>query len=100
MLHGKPVNLRVDCGYEPFAMNYAYNALFDHIPSGTSRDGKVVLFKAESREEHLRKQQNFCRTFAYIQQYPKQYNNTMQTVLGCSKGVFLQQVVPTLFSVA
>jgi hypothetical protein len=100
MLHGRHVDLLVDCGYEPFAMNYAYNALFDHIPSGTSRDGKVVLFKADTREDHLRKQQNFYRAFAYIQQYPKQYNNLLHAALGCSKGVFVQQVVPTLFSVA
>ena len=75
-------------------------ALRSHPVRHTSRDGKVVLFKADTREDHLRKQQNFYRAFAYIQQDPKQYNNLLHAALGCSKGVFVQQVVPTLFSVA
>ena len=36
----------------------------------------------------------------YIKHYPKQHNETLQRTLGVSSGLFSQQVVPTLLSIA
>jgi len=89
-----------DCGFEAYTMNYAYHALFPWIPCRSTRDGKALLFSADSEEDHIRKQLNFYRAFAYITSYPKLDNTTLQTVLGCSEGHFNQQVVPTIHSIA
>ena len=41
---------------------------------------------------------NFCAALAYIKHYPNQYNAELQRTLGVSKGVFVEQVVPTLYA--
>ena len=90
-----------NCGYEQYAMNYAFDAMFPHIPSGTERrNPKVLLFKAEGTADRLAKQRNFHAAMGYIQHYPAQYNTALQRTLGVSKGLFVQQVIPTLLSVA
>jgi len=90
-----------NCGFEPFTMNYAYDALFHAIPSGTDRrDTNVLLFNADTKQDHLAKRRNFHAALAYITLYPRQYNDELQRTLGVSKGVFVQQVVPTLYSLA
>ena len=89
------------CGYSTFTMNYAYDALFDHIPCGTLRkDKKVLLFKATSPEDHAAKMRNFHAAMSYIKHYPSQDNTMLQQTLGVSKGIFIEQVVPSLYSLA
>ena len=65
-------------------MNYAYNALFDFIPASTTRDGKAVLFKAETRSDFETKQRNFYAAMAFIKKYPTQSNTVLQKDLGVS----------------
>ena len=98
---GQRGGTKLNCGFEEFTMNYAYDALFDSIPSGTERGNeKVVLFTANKPEDHLAKRRNFHAALAYIQHYPRQYGNEIQRTLGVSKGIFVQQVVPTIYSIA
>lgn len=92
---------KIACGFEQFTMNYAYDALFDYIPSGTERKNeKVVLFTSHGKEAHLAKMRNFHAALTFIQHYPPQYNETLKRTLGVSKGIFVQQVVPTIYSIA
>ena len=92
---------KLACGFDDFAMNYAFDALYDFIPCGTdANDSKVVLFTANGKAAHLAKMRNFHASMTYIKHYPKQHNETLQRTLGVSSGLFSQQVVPTLLSIA
>lgn len=97
---GRAAHTKHDCAFEQYTMNYTFHALYPWVPSGTTRDGKAVLYSADSQGEVERKRLNFYRAMAYIRSYPEQTNQQLQSVLGCSKGVFIQQVIPTLFSLA
>ena len=98
---GRNAAPKADCSFEPYAMNYTFDAMFPWIPSGVARDGKAVLFSIDAgRESFERKQQNFYRALAYITHYPTTSNNDLQARLGCSHGLFYEQVVPTIYSIA
>ena len=97
---GRAASPLQDTSFERFTLNYAHDAMYRWILSGTTRDGKAVLFTANTSPERERKQLNFYRAFAYIKHYPEQNSISMQSTLGCSYGVFYQQVLPTLHSIA
>ena len=97
---GRAANPVRDCSFEPYAMNYAFHALYHWIPRGTSRDGKAVLFDVRSTDDIVRKQQNFYRAMAYIKHYPVQRTEDLQRDLGCCYGIYTQQVIPTIHSIA
>ena len=87
-----------NCGYEPYALNYAFHALYPYIPTGVDRrDKQVLLFDARNSGAKMR---NFHAALAYIKHYPMQTNAALKQTLGISHGVFTEQVVPTLYSLA
>ena len=88
--------VKSDCAYEPFAFNYAYCALFDYIPSGFK--GNLVNFDANTQAQYRTKAENFYAMHQYITQYPTY--RRMETSLGMSDTRFVQQVIPTIYSVA
>lgn len=100
-------NVVQECATELFTFNYAFNALFDYIPSGYNQRDKVVLFDVQRSGQYSSaqagyeaKMKNWFAAFAYIAQYPKQMNSRLQNVCKVSLGTFSQQVIPTIFSIA
>jgi len=61
---------------------------------------RAIPSHPEPSRAHLELRRNFHAALAYIQHYPRQYGNEIQRTLGVSKGIFVQQVVPTIYSIA
>jgi hypothetical protein len=82
-----------DCATPDFAFNYAFDALFDFVPSGHS--GNVLLFDARNVQAKMR---TFYTAHKYIAKYPTARD--AEDVLHCSTGYFYGQVVPAIFCMA
>lgn len=89
--------VKQDCGYEAFAMNYAFTALYPYIPSGYDRRLKLVLFDGDTQPQFDAKRRNFYAAFQFFTHYPKK--RRMQVDLGISQGLFTEQVRPTIYSI-
>lgn len=93
-------NVHEDCGWEPYAFNYCFNALFDKIPSGVCRqDHSILTYDVKGWQDYNRKMRNFYAGFKYITHYPTQHS-VLPQLLGLKQGVFIEQVVPTIFALA
>lgn len=96
-VQGYHKNVKQDCGYEAFTMNYAFAAMYQWIPSGYDRTRKVLLFGGDVQKEYDAKLRNFYAAFQYFTHYPKE--RRMQVDLGISHTLFYEQVQPTIFSI-
>ena len=85
-----------DCGVEPFAFNYAFNALSWAVPSGAS--GHEVRFNCDRIPDAEAKRRHFYAAFAYAHQYPTY--SRLSTDLGIDHVQFCSKVVPTIYSLA
>ena len=92
-------NVKSDVGFEPATVNYAFNYLYDHIPSGCDqRHGYALLFDVRNEAELDRKCRNFYGALKYIHHYP--IAERMGADLGCSSSLFYEQMLPTIYSMA
>ena len=83
--------------YEQYAFNYAFSAMYDFIPCGYDKDRKVLLFDAHTQRDFERKQRNFLGAFQFPCAYPQMRK---MTSIGFSYGTFIEQVKPTIYSLA
>ena len=90
--------VKLDCGYEEYTFNYAFAAMYEHIPSGYDRPTKQLIFDGSKQREYDSKRRNFYAAFQYFTHYPKK--RRMQTALGISSRLFYEQVEPTIYSIA
>ena len=93
---GYKLGCHSDCGYEPFAFNYAFNQLAHSVPSAAN--GTQLSFECNSLKDLAAKKRHFYTAFAYIKQYPT--NARFPAVLDIDRGQFYSKVVPTIFSMA
>lgn len=90
-----------DAAAEPFALNYAFMALHDHIPVSFDRSSKQLLFDVRSsfaEADFICKKRNFYAALKFIAQYPEYHE--MQGTLGLSEGTFCELIIPTIYSIA
>ena len=85
-----------ETGYRDFTLGFAFNSLFDFIPSRS--DGAILYFDCEKGLHAENKLRNFTAALTYIKHYPA--CTQMDKVLGISDRLFYQQVMPTIFSMA
>ena len=85
-----------DCATEPFAFNYAFDALFDFIPS--RHDGCILTFDVRNTRDVQAEMRTFYAAHKFIAKYPTARD--IGTVLSCSTGYFYGQVVPAIFCMA
>lgn len=85
-----------DTGYHAFTLGFAFNSLFDFIPSRS--DGSILYFDCEKGLHAEAKLRNFSAALTFIKHYPT--CTQMDKVLGISDKLFYQQVMPTIFSMA
>jgi hypothetical protein len=93
--------IKNDTATEPYALNYAFMSLYDHIPAHFDRDQCVLLYNVRARRADAdadRKKRNFYAALKYIKHYPTY--NEMKDTLGMSEGFFSEQIRPTIFSIA
>jgi len=96
---GYQCGVKVDTGFEPYTVNYAFNYLYASIPCKTdTRRGGVLVYDIKSDGDALLKQRNFYGMLQYIHHYP--IADRMPAVLGFSWTTFRQQVAPALFAAA
>ena len=100
-------NVRTDTGYSQHVLNFAFNSLFDHIPS-RSESGGVLYFDVRSSARGLGssaaqtdvhgKMRNFYKAHEFIKQYPAQ--RKLFYSIGISEFLFSSQVMPTIYSMS
>jgi hypothetical protein len=93
--------IKKDTATEPFAFNYAFMDLYDHIPCGYSSGGTRLIYNVRSRRADAdaeAKKRNYYAALAFIAKYPEYHE--MKGTLGVSEGLFSQQIRPTIISMA
>lgn len=86
----------MDCATDLCAFNYAFDALFDFIPS--RHNGCVLTFDVRNTRDVESKMRTFYAAHKFITKYPRAKD--MEDSLACSTGYFYGQVVPAIFCMA
>ena len=89
--------IKKDTGLDPAVFNYAFMALYDHIPCGESVSHEPLYGLNGDDDPDVRKR-NFYAALKYIHQYPTY--GKMTDVLGVSSYLFSTQVAPAIFSMS
>ena len=101
-LDGFHAGMLSDVGIKQYAVNYAFNDLYEYIPSGCN-DFNMLRFDVRPSSknaviDHLTKQKNFYGALQYLQQYPER--DRFQSVLGYSPKYHDRLIQPTIYSTA
>ena len=87
-----------DTGFTPHVINYAFNHVFDDVPSTCCKWSKRLGFESNTEAQVALKQRNFYAALTYIQHYPTQPQ--MQKIMGLSPSTFYTWIQPTLYKLA
>ena len=85
-----------ETGYHDFTLSYAFNALFDDVPSRS--EGHTLYFDCQKVQHSEVKLRNFIAALTFIKHYPT--CSQMANVLHISDWLFYQQVMPAIYSMA
>ena len=92
--------IKADIGFNVHTLNYAFNYVFDCIPTRFDEANKVPIFDLRREERYreldfVEKQKNFYAGLKYIQHYPTKKG--MKDVLGMSNQSFYRKVSPMIY---
>ena len=91
-------SVKVDTGFEPYTVNYAFNYLFESIPNAYDARKKTLVYDVRNEADFERKQRNYYAALQFMHHYPK--DERMQAELGLSYTTFYQQIQPTIYGMA
>jgi hypothetical protein len=101
-VNGARGDAHADTGYSEHVMNFAFNSLYDIIPS--RGDGTLLYFDVRRHSSQLAqadvhaKMRNFYKAHEFIKQYPSQ--RKLSDTINISEYLLSTQVMPTIYSMA